>query len=197
MPILKSTINSINQSLAAVAAAEGALATARQLLGDKRGQLQASEDEIVRLDQTLSDMDEAGITRRAMLQGKVPLIQKAIKALELDSERAEGRLEAQKGEVRTALSVAAREIGSQRQTALVEAVAKLEDQAFARWTGDRAPSVTSCETFARNVDVAMTQLGLSLEQLSKIIISGTVPAFQAPQASAASLVALSEQRPWL
>ena len=197
MPIQKSTINSINQSLAAVAAAEGALATARQLLDDKRGQLQGSREEIAQLDVTLTDADEIGITRRALLQGKVPLIERAIKVLEADVERVAGRLEAAKATVRVALAAAAKEIGVERKAALVAAIAPLQDDRFAQWCGERAPSVTGCETFARNVDVAMTQLGLSLEQLSKIIISGTVPAFQAPQASSASLVALSEQRPWL
>ena len=197
MPIQKSTINSINQSLAAVAAAEGALALARQLLDDKRGLLQDSREEIAQLDVTLTDADEIGITRRALLQGKVPLIERAIKVLEADVERVAGRLEAAKATVRVALAAAAKEIGVERKAALVAAIAPLQDDRFAQWCGERAPSVTGCETFARNVDVAMTQLGLSLEQLSKIIISGTVPAFQAPQASAASLVLLSEQRPWL
>ena len=197
MPILKSTVTTINQALDDVNAAEGGLQTARQALADKRGQLQAAEDENVRLDQTLPDADENGIARRAHLQVKIPLIQKAIKALELDSERAEGRLAAEKATVRVALAAAAKEIGAERKAALVGAIEPLQDDRFAQWCGERAPSVTGCETFARNVDVAMTQLGLSLEQLSKIIISGTVPAFQAPQASSASLVALSEQRPWL
>ena len=196
MPLLKTTVATITQSLAAVAAAEGALATARQLLDDKRGQLQASKDEIAQLDVTLTDADEIGITRRAMLQGKIPLIERAIKGRVSDVERAEARLVAEKATVRVALAEAAKEIGAERKAALVAAIAPLQDDRFAQWCGERAPSVTSCETFARNVDAAVGQLGLSLEQLSKIIISGTVPAFQAPQAPLASLVALSQQPPW-
>ena len=196
MPLKKDTITTINQALADVNAAEGGLQTARQALADKRGQLQAAEDEIVRLDQSLVDSDESGITRRAMLQGKVPLIQKAIKVLEADVERAEGRLEAQKGALRGAFSTAAQEIADQRRAALTKVVSEKEDTKYGEYVGWRGPSVVVATQFARNPELG-ERGGLSLEQIAEVLSDGRIPPFAPlPQASA-SLVALSEQRPWL
>ena len=196
MPIQKSTINSINQALADVNAAEGGLQTARQALADKRGQLQVAEDEIARLDQTLVDSDEIGISRRALLQVKLPLIERALKALEADVERAEGRLEAQKGALRGAFSTAAQEIADQRRAALTKVVSEKEDTKYGEYVGWRGPSVVVATQFARNPELG-ERGGLSLEQIAEVLSDGRIPPFAPlPQASA-SLVALSEQRPWL
>ena len=196
MPIQKSTINSINQSLADVNAAEGGLQTARQALADKRGQLQVAEDEIARLDQTLVDSDEIGISRRALLQVKLPLIERALKALEADVERAEGRLEAQKGALRGAFSTAAQEIADQRRAALTKVVSEKEDTKYGEYVGWRGPSVVVATQFARNPELG-ERGGLSLEQIAEVLSDGRIPPFAPlPQASA-SLVALSEQLPWL
>ena len=196
MPIQKSTINSINQALADVNAAEGGLQTARQALADKRGQLQVAEDEIARLDQTLVDSDEIGISRRALLQVKLPLIERALKALEADVERAEGRLEAQKGALRGAFSTAAQEIADQRRAALTKVVSEKEDTKYGEYVGWRGPSVVVATQFARNPELG-ERGGLSLEQIAEVLSDGRIPPFAPlPQASA-SLVALSEQLPWL
>ena len=196
MPIQKSTINSINQALADVNAAEGGLQTARQALADKRGQLQVAEDEIARLDQTLVDSDEIGISRRALLQVKLPLIERALKALEADVERAEGRLEAQKGALRGAFSTAAQEIADQRRAALTKVVSDKEDAKYGEYVGWRGPSVVVATQFARNPELG-ERGGLSLEQIAEVLSDGRIPPFvPLPQASA-SLVLLSEQRPWL
>ena len=196
MPIQKSTINSINQALADVNAAEGGLQTARQALADKRGQLQVAEDESARLDQTLVDSDESGMSRRALLHVQLPVSERALKALEADVERAEGRLEAQKGALRGAFSTAAQEIADQRRAALTKVVSEKEDTKYGEYVGWRGPSVVVATQFARNPELG-ERGGLSLEQIAEVLSDGRIPPFAPlPQASA-SLVALSEQLPWL
>jgi beta-phosphoglucomutase-like phosphatase (HAD superfamily) len=186
----------IRQALAAIAAAETGFSEAQRLLSDKRQQLETDEIEKGQLERGDIVDNKAALQRLGELERKLPYYAKPIQGLERALEQSKARLEGAKSAARAALAVGAREIRDQRTAALVEAITKLEDHAFATFCAERGPNVVVAERFAANPSLAETQLGLSLEKVATLVLRGEVPAVPPRDCSGDGLARIGNLPMW-
>lgn len=152
----------------------------RQLYRDGCAQCDLDEAELKLVSKDLLPTDDAGIVRAATLKIKVELWPNRKKNIEGDVFRAEGKIQEAEAKIKTTIADAASQIAAERKAFVCRLLQPLGDEPFADWAADRCPLVTEAQRFVR---MCSGDLGLPLEEIAAIVLSGTLPPLPPPNDS--------------
>jgi hypothetical protein len=183
MQIKKETSVHINETLTALATAEGVLQTAETALTDEQGQCRTAVAEKERLEAALRPDDKAGIQQLLILRIKISLYSTPLKELGDAVVRARAALDGRKGQVCDALAEAGKEIDVERTKIARAALSSVTDTA--EWIEKALPGLSSVWFPRRFIELCGQRaverdLQLSLAKISEVLLRGELPPVPRP-----------------
>lgn len=184
MQIKKETSVHINETLTALATAEGVLQTAENALNEKQEQCRADVEEIEVLKKTLSPEDARGIQKLTVLRARAEFYDRPLTELGDAVVRARASLEGRKAQLCDALAAAGKEFDVHAteiaRSKMYEITTGTEE--FVEWCLPRLSSVWEPRIFTTGCEERSIsqRLNLHLAKIAESVLGGHLPPIPRP-----------------